>query len=447
MSSARTIAAIATALGPGAIGIVRLTGPRCAEISAKLIGKLPPPRYAALVTLRDCEGIPIDRGIVIHFPGPRSYTGEDVVEFQVHGGQVVVDRVLKALYAAGAAPAMAGEFTQRAFLNGKLDLLQAEAVADLVAASTERAARAAIEAASGRFSTLFRDVSLGLVQTRMRVEALIDFSDDLDSDAEHASLLQTVAALRAALATLRARAAQGAMLAQGVRAVLVGPPNAGKSSLLNALAGQPRAIVSERPGTTRDVLSQDIEIEGLRLTITDTAGLHETQDELEREGMRRALGEVSRADLLLCLYDATQPRPSLATLLGDLPRPDAVLYVRNKIDLLPDGEAAVVDSDHPAVSVSAHTGQGLETLCAEMLRLLGVRSEADSPMLARSRHLHALDVADRLLDFDDARELVRDAAAFAERLRLAHRAVGELTGEFTNEDLLGEIFARFCIGK
>lgn len=447
MNQGSTIAAIATAAGPGAIGIVRLSGPASAKICAKLTETLPPPRHAALLTLRDATGVPIDRGIVIYFPGPRSYTGEDVIEFQVHGGPVVVDRVLTALYAAGAAPAQAGEFTHRAFLNGKLDLLQAEAVADLVAASTERAARAAAEAASGRFSAIFREISLRLVQARTQIEAMIDFGDELGGDVALQAPLQLIADLRNRLGSLRAQAAQGAMLAQAVRIVLVGPPNAGKSSLLNALAGHSRSIVSERPGTTRDVLLQDIDMEGLRVTISDTAGLHDARDELEMEGMRRAVEEAARADLLLCLYDTTQARPSPASLLGAQPRPGAILYVRNKIDLQPDWQSLPAASDGPEVEISARTGQGLDVLRSEIRRLLGVRIEADSPLLARGRHLLALDTARSLLDFDVASEVNRDAAACAERLRLAHRAVGELTGEFTNEELLGEIFARFCIGK
>lgn len=447
MNHGKTIAAIATAAGPGAIGIVRLSGPRSLEICANLTEAQPLPRHATLLTLRDTAGIPIDRGIVIYFPAPRSYTGEDVIEFQVHGGPVVVDRVLKTLYAAGAAPAQAGEFTQRAFLNGKLDLLQAEAVADLVSASTERAARAAAEAASGRFSATFREISDRLVQARTQIEALIDFGDDLVGDAALEAPREIIIELRARLALLSEQAAQGAMLAQAVRIVLVGPPNAGKSSLLNALAGQSRAIVSERPGTTRDVLLQDIEIDGLRVTISDTAGLHDAQDELELEGMRRAVDEAARADLLLCLYDTTQPRPSPDSLLGTQSRPGSILYVRNKIDLQPDGPFHPAANDGPEVAISALTGQGLDLLRDEIRRLLGVQTEADSPLLARRRHLHALDTARSLLDFDIASEMSRDAAACAERLRLAHRAVGELTGEFSNEDLLGEIFARFCIGK
>ncbi len=448
MHTSSTIAAIATAAGSGAIGIVRISGSKSAEIIARVAVRLPEPRRVSLQTLYDAQHEAIDRGLVLYFAAPASYTGEEMVEFHLHGGPAVLARMLQAVYAAGAEPAQPGEFTQRAFLNGKLDLVQAEAVADLITASTTRSLRAANLAISGHFSTAIGQISTGLTDARARLEALIDFSEEVAVDQLTASIFQTTQTLRAQLEALLKNARQGAQLARGLRMVLIGRPNSGKSTLLNILSGQNRAIVSAMPGTTRDVLSADVDIEGLVVTIIDTAGLHSTDEEIEREGIRRALAEVATADLLLCLFDATEARPAITDLLApSQAQPSALIYVRNKIDLA--GECTSVErvGEHLEVGISAMKGEGIAELIQAILTTMEVDTDSDSPLLARARHLDALEKALEMLKFSTAAEFLLDQVESAERLRLAQRALGELTGEFTSDELLGEIFSRFCLGK
>ncbi len=448
MQSSSTIAAVATAAGTGAIGIVRISGSKSAEIVSRVAGKLPEPRRASLQTLYDAQHERLDRGLVLYFAAPASYTGEDMVEFHLHGGPAILARMLQAVYAFGAEPARPGEFTERAFLNGKLDLVQAEAVADLISASTARSLRAANLAISGRFSTAIRAISATLVATRSRLEAIIDFSEDLTVDEIAASMFETTQTLRLQIAALLSSAQQGAQLARGLRVVLIGRPNSGKSTLLNALSGQNRAIVSATPGTTRDVLRAEVNFEGLLVTVVDTAGLHNTIDEIEREGMRRALAEVATADMLLCLYDATETRPEISDLLAPSQvRPSALIYVRNKIDACGERASVKLIGEHPEVSISAVNGEGVDTLARAILSTMAIDIESDSPLLARERHINALKKALEMLDFSSTTEFLFDPVESAERLRLAHRSLGELTGEFTSEALLGEIFSRFCIGK
>ena len=396
----------------------------------------------------DLQHQPIDRGLVLYFPAPASYTGEDMVEFHTHGGPIVLARMLQAIYAAGAEPARPGEFTQRAFLNGKIDLLQAEAVADLITSSTERSLRAANLAISGRFSTAINVISQALVEARSLLEATIDFGDELSANQDAPLLYEKTQTLRIEIQALLKNARQGAQLARGLRVVLIGRPNSGKSTLLNALSGHNRAIVSDKPGTTRDILLTEVDIEGLLVTFLDTAGLHDTLEEIEREGIRRAMQEVATADLLFCVYDATEARPEMADLLTpDQIYPSAIIYVRNKIDRLGENPAVHLAGEYTEVSISAKEGTGIEALRAALLKVMAIDTDSDSPLLARARHLNALRIALEMLEFSTPIEFWRDPVESAERLRIAHQALGELTGEFTNEDMLGEIFSRFCIGK
>lgn len=448
MYPATTIAAVATAGGPGAIGIIRVSGAHSAQIIRLVAERVPTPRYASLQRMFNPQGQTIDRGLVLFFAGPASYTGEDMAEFHTHGGPAVLAQTLQAIYAAGAAPARPGEFTERAFLNGKLDLLQAEAVADLITASSEQGLRSANLAIAGHFSGVINEIKRSLQETRARLEATIDFSDEASVNADVSALFPATAKLANRIQSLLESARQGARLAHGVRVILMGPPNAGKSTLMNALSGQNRAIVSARPGTTRDVLSSEILLEGIALTLVDTAGLHETTEEIEQEGIRRALHEATTADLILVLYDAATERPALSAWLaadeiGRIP----VMYVRNKIDLISEATGIRELDGIAEVSLSARERKGLDVLRTAIRQALSIDVEMDSPLLARARHLQALTTALDLLSFSSAPDFADDPVESAERLRLAHQALGELTGEFTSEDLLGEIFARFCIGK
>ncbi|MGE0338214.1 MAG: tRNA modification GTPase, partial [Gammaproteobacteria bacterium] len=357
---------------------------------------------------------------------------------------------LDACFAAGAAPARPGEFTERAFLNGKLDLLQAEGVADLIGASSRRSLRAANLATAGHFSTAIAGIRRGLESLRAHLEATIDFSDEASVKDDVAALHPAVTALQHSTAALLTDARRGARLAHGARIALLGPPNAGKSTLMNALCRQERAIVSAQPGTTRDVLVADVDLGGVMVTLTDTAGLHETQEPIEREGVRRAIAEAAHADVLLLLYTAGEHRPSLSRWVDsaaatDIPR----VHVRNKIDLRDEPPGVGEFEGCPEVSLCARDGRGIDLLEATLRHVLSAGSDhdTDTPLLARARHLRALVSAHDMLDFTCADDFARDAVESAERLRLAHRALGELTGEYTSEDLLGEIFSRFCIGK
>ncbi|MGQ0654616.1 MAG: tRNA uridine-5-carboxymethylaminomethyl(34) synthesis GTPase MnmE [Betaproteobacteria bacterium] len=430
-----TIAAVATPAGRGGIGIVRVSGPAVPAIARRVAGKLPRERHAAPARFRAADGAPIDEGLVLYFAAPRSYTGEEVLELHGHGGLAVMRSLLGACLDAGARLAEPGEFTRRAYLEGKLDLAQAEAVADLIDAASAQAARAALRSLSGEFSSQVEALRAGLVELRALIDAMLDFRaeevDTLHRDAAAARL----AALRESLARLREQSRQGRLLREGLHVVLVGPPNVGKSSLLNRLVGEERAIVTPVPGTTRDALREPVELEGVPLVVVDTAGLRETEDPVERLGVERSRREIEAADLVLAVVDAAaggQPVPAAEA--------RASLAVYNKLDLVP-GFAVPAG----AIGVSAKTGAGIERLREAMLREAGWVSGGEAPFIARERHLRALDDTARHLE-RAAREPAR-AELFAEELRLAHRALGEITGEFSADDLLGEIFARFCIGK
>jgi tRNA modification GTPase len=441
-----TIVAIASAPGAGGVGLLRLSGPRARDIAQRIGVRTMRPRHAHYARFRDADGEVIDDGIALWFPAPNSFTGEEVVELQGHGSPVVLQQLVARCIALGARQARPGEFSERAFLNGKLDLAQAEAIADLIAASDTRAARAARRSLDGVFSQRVEATGEQLVLLRIHVEAAIDFADEpldtLGGDQVRAGLGQ---ALRA-LAQLRDDAERGRRLRDGLHAVLVGPPNAGKSSLLNALAGSERAIVTDIAGTTRDTLRETIRIDGLELTLVDTAGLRDGGDAIEREGMRRAHLEMQRTDLAIIVLDARDPQAGRAAVADALAGVPQQLWIHNKSDLLAQCPA---DSDANVVHVSAATGQGLERLHAR-LRELASGSAGDSvegEFSARARHVEAIVLAIGHVERADAELVHEHLELAAEELRLAHEALGEITGRMSADDLLGRIFSSFCIGK
>jgi tRNA modification GTPase len=431
-----TIAAIATPAGRGGIGIVRVSGPGVPRVAAAVLGKLPKPRLASFGPFRDRQGETVDQGLALYFPAPHSYTGEAVLELQGHGGPVVMQALLSACVDAGARIAEPGEFTRRAFLEGKIDLAQAEAVADLIDAASREAARSALRSLSGEFSAAIGALQARLVELRAVTEAMLDFPEE-EVDALHREdAAARLAQARQSLGEVLAKSRRGSLLRGGIHVVLAGRPNVGKSSLLNRLAGEERAIVTPIPGTTRDALREPILIEGVPVVVVDTAGLRESRDEIERLGMQRTRQELDRADLVIAVFEANRGRDALQ----DLPAAPARIDVYNKIDLAP-GFAPPAD----ALGVSAKTGAGLEALRQRILEVAGWSTGGEPVFLARERHLRALDRASAHLAAA-AGETAR-WEFFAEELRLAHAALGSITGEFSADDLLGEIFQRFCIGK
>ena len=431
-----TIAAIATPAGRGGIGVVRISGPGVLAISRKLLGSVPAPRQALHARFKDARGESIDEGLALYFPAPHSYTGEEVLELHGHGGSVVMQILLRACLDAGARLAEPGEFTRRAFLEGKLDLAQAEAVADLIEASSEQAARAALRSLSGEFSAAIHALVSRLVELRALTEAMLDFPEE-ELDAVHRSdAASRLEAIGESLDDVLAKSREGSLLRSGIHVVLAGRPNVGKSSLLNRLAGTERAIVTPIAGTTRDALREPIQIEGVPLTLVDTAGLRESDDELEQLGVERTRRELAQADLVLMVEEAGAAPP----LLPGVPTQAERILVYNKLDLAPRFERP-----QGSLAVSAKTGQGLEELRAAILAAAGWSATGESVFLARERHLRALENARGHIDA--ARGELDRWEVFAEELRLAHGALGTITGEFTADDLLGEIFGRFCIGK
>jgi tRNA modification GTPase len=445
-ASSGLIAAIATAPGRAGIGVVRVSGKELAGFAERLTGSVPPARRATRAVFRDADGAPIDDGIALYFPAPHSYTGEDVLELHGHGGPVVLQMLLRRCFGLGARLAEPGEFTRRAFLNDKLDLAQAEAVADVIEAATETAARCAVRSLQGEFSATIGSLRDQLVELRMLAEATLDFPEEELDPLDRADARARLERLRTTLAATLARARQGSLLRTGLQVVLAGQPNVGKSSLLNRLAGEELAIVTPIPGTTRDSVRQAIQIEGVPLNVVDTAGLRESADEVERLGIQRTWSEIERADLLLLVVDAREGVTAAdEAIAARLPQRLRRVVVHNKLDLVDAAPRRVEEQDRTAVYLSAKTGAGIELLRQTLLQHAGWQSTEESVFMARERHLVALRQAGEHLEA--AADQSRSAELFAEELRLAHSALGAITGEFTADDLLGEIFARFCIGK
>ncbi|MDR3416380.1 MAG: tRNA uridine-5-carboxymethylaminomethyl(34) synthesis GTPase MnmE [Nevskia sp.] len=444
-----TIAAIATPPGRGAVGVVRISGPAARQVGERIAGKLPAPRMAVLRSFRDAAGARIDQGLLLHFAGPQSYTGEDVVELQAHGGPAVLNLLLQATFAAGARPARPGEFSERAFLNGRMDLAQAEAVADLIEASSSGAARAALLSLQGEFSRRVLALLDELIALRADLEAALDFAEDVPWITSE-TLHERIVALVEITADLIGEATQGRRLREGMIVAIAGRPNVGKSTLLNRLAGVEAAIVSPHAGTTRDLLREHISVDGLPLTVVDTAGLRETPDPVEQEGVRRAWSALEKAELILYLADdGSGLTADDDALLAKLPADREILLLFNKCDL--SGRPALRHTDErgrTSLRLSAATGEGFPLLTAEIKRAAGLTAAPEGIYTARARHLDALHRAQASLRL--ARAHCSKSASpelVAEELRQAQRALDEITGRFTTEDLLGRIFSTFCLGK
>ncbi len=440
-----TIAAVATPPGRGGVGIIRISGKQVPALATAILGSLPSPRKASHRLFKAADGTSLDDGIALYFPAPHSFTGEDVLELQGHGGTVVLDMLLKRCVELGARLAQPGEFSERAFLNDKLDLAQAEAIADLIDSGSEQAARSALRSLQGEFSTTVNILLTGLIELRVYVEAALDFPDEeIDFLADN-EVTHRLDSIKQQLHSIFQKARQGSLLRDGMHLVIVGRPNAGKSSLLNALAGQETAIVTDIAGTTRDVLRERINLDGMPLHIVDTAGLRDSDDPVEKIGIERAWKEIERADLILLLVDDTRhDEPENADILARLPPHLPRVTVHNKIDL--SGKQPGKQGEH--IYISAKHDQGIEALRAELKTRMGYQGEAEDTFIARRRHLQALEATQaavgraefQLREFN-AGELM------AEELRLAQDSLGQITGKFTPDDLLGEIFSSFCIGK
>lgn len=445
-----TIVAQATAVGQGSVGILRISGARASAVAHAILGKLPAPRQAEYLPFYDAQGQVIDQGLAIFFPNPHSFTGEDVLELQGHGGQVVLSMLMSAcLQIANVRPARPGEFSERAFLNDKMDLTQAEAIADLINASTEQAAKGAIHSLKGEFSQAINELVEHVIHLRMYVEAAIDFPEeeiDFLNDGKIATDLKNISER---LQTVYASANQGQLLRDGMRVVIAGKPNAGKSSLLNALAGQERAIVTEIAGTTRDTLSEHIQLDGLPLHIIDTAGLRETDDVVEQIGVQRAKQEVMQADHILYLVDASttdlaSAQAEVSAFVSENQVTIPLTLLMNKVDKI----SQVPHQDEHVLYFSAKAKAGLNLLSEHLKRSIGYEQTSEGTFIARQRHLDALNTArQHLLTGTEQLHGFQAGEILAEELRLCQQALNEITGEFSSDDLLGKIFSSFCIGK
>ena len=467
-SGLATIAAIATPLGRGGVGVVRLSGARAYDIACTLTGKSAfTPRMASFCRFYQADGTVIDEGLVLYFKGPHSFTGEDVIELQGHGGMILQNQMLARVFELGAKQAGAGEFSYRAFDNDKLDLVQAEAIADAIDATSAAAASSAIRSLSGEFSKKINQLLEQLIHLRLHVEAAIDFPDEEDVDflsdgVIQSKLEQTQDKIQQVLATAK----QGQLLRDGIHVVLAGRPNAGKSSLLNRLAGQERAIVTDVAGTTRDTLQETVVLNGLTLHLTDTAGLRETEDTVERIGIERARTAITQADMLLMVYDVTRdleeedtPLQLAEQLFGELPEAKRLLIIANKSDLLSDllddsssqipsvSQIAIKERGYEQVNVSCETGAGIDNLVEALCAKVGFHPPENS-LIARTRHIDALRrTADSLAEAHEQLTVFQAGELVAESLRQAQNSLGEITGAFSADDLLGKIFGSFCIGK
>ncbi len=449
-----TIAAVATATGRGGVGIIRVSGPRARAMAITLGGREPKPRYAHYGPLFADSGDVLDEGLLLFFPGPHSFTGEDVLELQGHGGPVVLDMLLRRCLQLGARMARPGEFSERAFLNDKLDLAQAEAIADLIEASSEQAARNALRSLQGEFSRRVHALTEKLIGLRIYVEAAIDFPEEEIDFLADGHVLSQLDAVRQELAGVLREAGQGALLRDGMTVVIAGRPNAGKSSLLNALAGREAAIVTDIAGTTRDVLREHIHIDGMPLHVVDTAGLRDTNDQVERIGVERALKAIGEADRILLVVDSTAPEADdpfalWPEFLEQRPDPHKVTLIRNKADL--SGETVGLETctdGHITLTLSARGLEGLDLLREHLKACMGYEQTSEGSFSARRRHLQALQQASASLEHGREQLTVLGAGELlAEDLRMAQQALGEITGAFTPDDLLGRIFSSFCIGK
>lgn len=449
-----TIVAQATPIGRGGIGILRVSGPLASQVAQAVLGKCPKPRMADYLPFKDEDGTTLDQGIALFFKAPNSFTGEDVLELQGHGGQVILDILLnRILKVEGVRIARAGEFSEQAFLNDKLDLAQAEAIADLIDATSEQAARSALKSLQGEFSNKINALVDNVIYLRTYVEAAIDFPDEEIDFLADGKIEAKLNEIIAQLASVRQEAKQGTILREGMKVVIAGKPNAGKSSLLNALAGREAAIVTDIAGTTRDVLREHIHIDGMPLHIIDTAGLREASDEVEKIGIKRAWDEIEQADHVLLMIDSSTSQADAfqrewADFLAKLPQNLPVTVIRNKVDLTGEAEGLVQVDNFTVIRLSAQTKVGVDLLREHLKKSMGYQSSTEGGFLARRRHLVALETAAEHL----ARGHVQLTQFFAgellaEELRLVQNALSEITGQFTSDDLLGNIFSSFCIGK
>jgi tRNA modification GTPase len=452
--STETIAAVATAQGRGGVGIVRVSGPLAQSIAMAVSGRELKPRYAHYGPFSDADGQVLDQGLALYFPGPHSFTGEDVLELQGHGGPVVLDLLLRRCVQLGARLARPGEFSERAFLNDKLDLAQAEAIADLIEASSEQAARNALRSLQGEFSKRVHELTERLISLRIYVEAAIDFPEEEIDFLADGHVLKLLNEVRADLALVLKQAGQGALLREGMTVVIAGRPNAGKSSLLNALAGREAAIVTAIAGTTRDVLREHIHIDGMPLHVVDTAGLRDTDDHVEKIGVERALKAIHEADRVLLVVDANAPEALdpfalWPEFLQQRPDPAKLTLIRNKADLSKEPVAMQVCEDgHVTISLSAKSTEGLDLLREHLKTCMGYEQTLEGSFSARRRHLDALKQASTALEHGHAQLTLAGAGELlAEDLRQAQQVLGEITGAFSSDDLLGRIFSSFCIGK
>ncbi|MBB6093045.1 tRNA modification GTPase [Povalibacter uvarum] len=449
LSDSDTIAAVATAAGRGGIGVVRVSGPRVISIATELLGDLPSPRHAALRIFRDADGEMLDGGIALYFPAPASFTGEDVLELQGHGGDIVLDMLLARVVQLGARIAQPGEFSRRAFLNDKIDLTQAEAIADLIDSGSAQAARAALRSLQGEFSDVVHSLTEAVTEARMHVEAAIDFPEEEIDFLADTALRDRIDRTLELCGQIISTARQGTLLREGMTVVIAGRPNAGKSSLLNRLAGYDAAIVTDIPGTTRDVLRERIHIDGMPLHIADTAGLREEADVVESEGIRRAHVEMSRADRILYVIDATRSADDeeIRRETSVLPTNVPVTWIFNKLDIA-GGSVRTQETQPPRLYLSATTGEGIDLLREHLKACVGYQATEGGTLSARRRHLEALKDTQRHLQ-EAHRQLTESRAGelMAEELRLAQQSLAEITGEFSSDDLLGRIFSSFCIGK
>ncbi len=446
---ADTIVAIATPPGKGGVGIVRVSGSQAAEIANKILGKLPASRQACFSKFIHSDGCVIDEGIALYFKSPNSFTGEDVLELQGHGGPVVLDLIVKSILQHGPRIARPGEFSQRAFLNNKLDLAQAEAIADLIDAGSEHAAIAAQKSLQGVFSAQINELVEHLTELRIYVEAAIDFPDEEVDFLSDDKVTLSLAAINKKIKQIKKQAQQGCLMREGMTVVLAGQPNVGKSSLLNCLSGKDSAIVTAVPGTTRDVLINEINIDGLPVHIVDTAGLHESDDIVEQEGMRRAWEQIENADqILLVIDDVLGVRANDHALLSSFPKSIPVTIIHNKIDLSKKQEKLIERDDISAIYLSATQEIGIDKLRQHLKNIIGFKSDTESVFTARRRHLDALESASDYVESGSNQLQVYQAGELlAEDLRQAQRALSEITGEITADELLGKIFSSFCIGK